>query len=39
MLPVDRFGVGHHHLEMITNLCVALSKKAPLPGTSDRRAR
>jgi hypothetical protein len=36
---VDRIGAAHHHPRMITILCAALSKKAPLPGTSDRRAR
>jgi hypothetical protein len=36
---VDSLGRANH-LPMITNPCApALSKKAPLPGTSDRRAR
>jgi hypothetical protein len=29
----------NHHLQMVTNLRKALSKKVPHPGTSDRRAR
>jgi hypothetical protein len=37
---VDSFGAAPHHPLMITNSCTAaLSKKAPLPGTADRRAR
>src|SRR5882724_6147664 len=37
---VDRISVAHHHPPMITIPCtVTLSKKAPLPGASDRRAR
>jgi hypothetical protein len=32
--------LADHHPHMITNMCIAaLSKKVPLPGTGDRRAR
>jgi hypothetical protein len=37
---VDSFAVADHHSFMITIPCtLALSKKGPLPGTGDRRAR
>src|SRR5882672_3332868 len=37
---VDRLGVANHHCQMIANMCIAApSKKAPLAGTGDRRAR
>jgi hypothetical protein len=37
---VDIRALHDHHSPMITNLCIAVSsKKAPLPGASDRRAR
>jgi len=36
---VDSFGVAPHHRQMITIPCAALSKKIPLPGMLDRRAR
>src|ERR1700722_4363201 len=37
---IDRISAGHHHSLMITIPCILLSsKKALLPGASDRRAR
>jgi hypothetical protein len=40
LLPVDRIGATNHHLLMIANSYIAApSKKASLPGASDRRAR
>jgi hypothetical protein len=37
---VDSSGAGHHHRQMITNPCMATSsKKFPVPGILDRRAR
>src|SRR2546423_12599662 len=37
---LDSFIPPNHHLQMTVSLCrIALSKKAPLPGSGDRRAR
>jgi hypothetical protein len=36
---IDSSTLCNHHLQMVTNLRKALSKKVPHPGTSDRRAR
>jgi hypothetical protein len=37
---IDSFGAANHYLLMIMSLYIAaLSKKAPQPGTGDRRVR